>query len=295
MTDNSNNHPTPEAQPPVQAEFSVTHEQVQQAFTTAEAWRTETMLDPEFRAMAQEWGIKPGDTNDPNYWRAFATYGYNYAASVRTEQGPSLEMDAFEVLSTAPAYAFEQYGLHHSGFNSYEERESARQTTSYFNGLIRAFGENYPDARAADVLMSLAKVVNGSISNPTIRQEASNQLKATVRGAQHELGFGQILKAAGVRFMPATLEQDLSGIDYVVDDGRGRALFVDVKASLSEVEARGSAGVFAVKREKNSHRIVMFSMLRDEEFGGTFSISAQTATEKAPVLLAQLQKAAKVA
>ncbi len=273
----------------------VSRPEIQQGFVTASEWLTETTIDPEFRKYHMEWGVAPNDQRDPNYWRALMSYGYDSAANVRQESGSSVEIDAFELATATTAYVLEQHGMNHGGFNSYEERESARQTTSYFNGIIRSFAENYPEVDVTDILAPLTKIVNTTMPQRGLRQDGEKYIKDVIHGAQHELGFGQILRAGGAKFRPASQEEDLHGIDYVVDNGHGKAVFVDVKASLSQIEARGSEKVFAVKKDHGTSRVIMYSCIREDEFGGKFWLSEEVAAQKAPVVLAQLASAAKAA
>ncbi len=268
---------------------------IQEAFHVAERESYGLGVEDEFRTMCLAGKIDADDPSNPDYWRTMAMYGYEVAAADREANGPSMHADAAELLAVAPAFVIEQAALYTNRFNSQAERQAARQTASYFNGLVRSFAYNYPEVHASDMLGSLNKIIGRSVEDKAVRQVASTELKSAIRGAQHELAFGQLLSAAGIEYWAADIEQDLSGIDYIIKDAKGLALAVDVKASLSEIEARGSEKLYCVKKNGRESRVLIYSMIRDDELKDTFWLPDEVAQQKAPVLKAQLAQAAKAA
>ena len=100
------------------------------------------------------------------------------------------------------------------------------------------------------------------------------------------MAFGAFLSGAGLAHRTTTVSEDLEGIDYIVSM-YGQELPVDVKASLSEVEANNSQGVFAIRRGK----VIMFSMIKDAELHDSFFLPPEIIAQRAPAVAMSLDEA----
>ena len=96
---------------------------------------------------------------------------------------------------------------------------------------------------ASALTISLRQVAHVTVAqHPGQRQTAADELlRNIVRGAQHELAFGDILKKAaefyGLTYRRASTAEDLKGADYIVIPyANGPDIKVDVKASMSTIE-----------------------------------------------------------
>ena len=105
-----------------------------------------------------------------------------------------------------------------------------------------------------------------------------------LRGAQHELGFGQILEQCDVEFREADAGEDMGGTDYFVfRRGGNRELKLDVKASLTEIEKRHRTDnlPYAVRPDSSA---IVHSGIEDREFADSFFIPNELAQQKAAKL-----------
>lgn len=248
--------------------------------------------DPSFHATCVEAGVNPitdGETAD--YWHTFRLYVGDRVDNARRKGQDSLRMDALELTANLPAYLIEQRKLSAGNHHGYDEYHYSKQITSYYNGVVRNFAATYPETSASGMRSSLLTSVSQMVHDRGLRESAATSVKEMIRGAQHELAFGQILRHTGLPYQEATLEQDLKGIDYTVGVNR-HTLDVDVKASLTQMNARGAEGLFVVK---NEGKIAMYSMTLDSEFHDRFFTDEEAAANKAPQLLTQLKQAQRVA
>ena len=263
-------------------------EEITTAFAESQRTLYKLSADPQFHATCMERGVDPYDDMDkPAYWATVADYTHDRTARMRERGTDSIRIDALELLSTTPAYLFEQSALTQDKTSAPDkqmqngERRHSKEVVSYFNGLIREFAKKYPETRASDLTTALLNITNISIEDQALRQSANQEIHKTIRGAQHEIAFGQILAQTGRQFRPASLEEDLKGIDYV-DDEDTNPMYVDVKASLSELEARGSEGALV---RKPDGKLIMYSLVKDSELNGRFHIGDQAAHDKAQALI----------
>lgn len=238
---------------------------------------------PTLQTLCVERGIDPTGEKDPQaYWRTVAELAYNTVQGVRAEHGTSLELDAFELISATPSFVYEHFALDHHTLTNNDKRHDAKRVASYYNATVRNFAYTHPEASAHDISGALLATVNEHISDSSVQRTANTTFHNIIRGAQHELAFGQLLEATGRPYWPAGLEEDLAGIDYTVEGTEGHYLNIDVKASLSEIENKGASNeTYACKPDGN---IVMFSLVQDKELHDKFFLPEESVNLKAPVL-----------
>lgn len=268
-------------------------DKVAEAFSNAEeAIYTITEM-PEFaQACTQNHLDAIKSAHAPEYWQIVSNFAIEEIGKRRAEGEDSLELAAFEISALTPSYLFASRTLAHHEARNYKEARYLKERASYFNGLLRDAGATFEGMRASETSKAMETVafMAGLSDSATIEQ-----IKWTVRGAQHELAFGQILNHTSHNFTPATIEQDMRGIDYTINLG-SETMLIDVKASLSEIEALGGGrGAFALRRSPtNPHRtpvVVMYSYVKDHEFNDHFTIPDELAASRAPVVNELLQKA----
>ncbi|MGH7195537.1 MAG: hypothetical protein ACREGA_02045 [Candidatus Saccharimonadales bacterium] len=244
-------------------------------------------FDERFGAMLRANGLTARDSDKPIYWQCAAQFADDICAEDLEQGVEPKQLIIKELFAATPSFIYDSEQLSHpvdkTSPAAAAESRAAKESVSYFNGLIRAAAEQWPDMPASTLAKSLMNVANTSINNPAVKQSAAGLIRNCVRGAQHELAFGQLLAAAGRQFRGATVAEDLRGIDYVVarPDGRG-ADFVDVKASLSEIESRGQSRGFFVRAADG--RFITYSLLLDKELNDRFVVPEELAIERGALI-----------
>lgn len=246
---------------------------------------------PEFAEACLQSGLDPiKSTDTPKYWELVAGFALDDINNKRARGESEVNLAAYELVALTPSFLYANTALANHSAKNRDEFHNLKERVSYFNGVIRELGAR--GARASETMQAMANVA--SIAGLT-DTDTSAYIRQTVRGAQHELVFGQILSYTGHWYEPASTELDLQGVDYTLDFN-GVPLHVDVKASLSEVEALGvEKNAFAIKQSRRQGElptVVMYSLTHDREFHDTFAIDATAAAEKAAVLETLLTQAA---
>lgn len=263
-----------------------------QSFETAVKEAQNTFYDLTFEdgfaeAIAKQ-KLSPDDTDKPAYWREAADYAYARSrANSETQHDPEVILS--ELFAATPDFVYTQAILSRGrqAFPSNEAYHEARERASYFTGLLSEAAQAYPDAQASKMAVSLLNIANISIENTSVKMAATNIIRNKVRGVQHELAFGQLLAETGREYRAATTEEDLKGIDYVVE-GRKGELRIDVKASLHELEVRGSHGK-AYHVDPRDGQLKMYSLIQDRELQDRFFVPASVAEQKGAILNTMLR------
>lgn len=252
-----------------------------------------------FNELCIEEGLTLDDVNKPEYWHAVAEFASQASAEKLEQGGDKKQIVLNELLAATPSFIYDNAKLNHlrgSARVPNEEFHAVKRNVSYFNGLIRYAAEQWPEMRASELSQSLLNIANISIEDPVIKRSASRYINDGIRGAQHETAFGQLLEATGRTFQEADIDEDLRGIDYVIDRPDGHGVdYVDVKASLSEIEHHaiknhsGAAGPYA--RARDGH-LVMYSLITDKELNDHFFVSDKLAKQRGEGLADILNQAA---
>lgn len=260
--------------------------------------------DPNFLGICEQRGVDPfDDMSTPGYWQLFNKFAGQRITAMRERGASGLMIDTLELAALTPSHIYNQTYLDslqpllkQGGFKTLNPEQKERHAASLrqaseFNGHVREFGIQW-NPQAAGLHKSLGELIPMSVEKNG-RVGAGRTLAACIRGAQHELGFAQILTAAGIANRPASTDEDIKGKDVIVTEPGYPALDIDVKASLTEIEAKGGANEAFAKDPRGTFKV--YSLIKDSEFAdGRFRLSDADAAQKAtiiPGLLAKLRKA----
>lgn len=264
--------------------------ELREAFASAQQAVYKLTADPKLHERLVGKGIDPyADMDKIAYWDTLEEYSSEVVERHSSQSGKSLRLSAFELLAATPAFVLHQYESDAAVRQGRHKARDAQLRFSHFNSLIQNFASTFPDVRASLLESSLLGIVNTSVEHKDAHYAAGSLIHSTVRGAQHELAFGQILDKTGLPFSPSSLEMDVMGVDYIVHAARGRDIFIDVKASLSKMEGRNE---FTRPYTRNPEgTIQMFSLIHDSDLRDRFFIEDGLATQRAPVLYELLAEA----
>lgn len=243
--------------------------------------------EDEFLDYCDKKHIDIANTENPKYWTAVADYAYN-KTSYAKDSGEDTESHRLtELFAATPDFIYSQKQLENRHLPR-DQRRVLKERVSYYNGLIRNAAENHSSLTTTTLKKTLLGIAEKSIEDHDLQSAATNMIHYAVRGAQHELGFGQLLEAvcakkdSVVEFYKATVEEDLNGIDYIVEAKNGRDIAVDVKSSLSEIKSQGNYSTpYTINMEG---KLTMQSLLTDQDFEDRFYVSEGVINKKAEVL-----------
>src|SRR5262249_5920630 len=143
-----------------------------------------------------------------------------------------------------------------------QQLDQAKAAASHYHKLLRSFANTYPDTSVSKLQLALLNVANENLRNSSMRQFAAQAISARIFGLRSELGFGQLLDAAGRQHRDPTEEEDSHGADHVLlvgKNGDRREVYLDIKATLKEIEGSTPDSVYQVEVP---NKIKMFSLLR---------------------------------
>jgi hypothetical protein len=271
--------------------------QEQLALTTSLAHASETVAglpyETEFQAYAGDRGVDvTSDETDPlAYWQAVK----DFAATelVESSGGSKLDKQSLALIAGLPLSLTQSYYLEaHGQSMSPAGRRELKRGISEYNKTLKEFIEAHPqgsDELKASLLAAALATIGGDSREFTSHAETS--IDAHLRGMKHEMAFASVLDSLGVSWREATVEEDLKGRDIIIDFN-GQEIGVDVKASLSEVEAHhGDSSRSPVVYDERNNRFIVFSGFVEKDFHGTFKPSSATVDERAPMIGALLQAA----
>lgn len=226
------------------------------------------------------------------YLLALATSGkHDAVASVQNGEQPRNAI--FQQIATmTPLFVHVQTKLHDINSLSNQEKNKYKSIASEYNSLLRDFMSYYPDTKIADLNNFIldaalyAKSADLDMSKATIR--INKTINPTIRGAQHEYCVEQQLQYLAVTgqieaYRPATVHEDIRGIDLIAVTVNGKEVLLDVKASLSEIEAksRGRSAIY----HYNGRVVTVFSLTLDREFQGYICLKQKQIVEKSSPML----------
>jgi hypothetical protein len=170
-------------------------EEIAQAFDYAQMAVGAMQRDPSFHASCVENGVDPQkDRHSIAYWEEFRLYVGERTDKAREEGHDSLQMDAIELLANTPNYLLVQEQLNKHQHRPYDAVHHSKEVASYYNGLLRSFALNYPETSVEDLEVNLLTTVNKNFHSKHLRTVLANDVTPPIRGAQHELAFGQVQK-----------------------------------------------------------------------------------------------------
>lgn len=234
--------------------------------------------------------------DNPAYWDIMAEITDGYADFRRGKGDSELSVECVGIICRLPQLLLAKHRLDLHGDDFYDDKRRDKGTASVFNARIRKFFDEYPDTSISGFKKELALITGYMFTDTKDRKHIIKKLNETIRGAMHEFAFGKVLeRSASVRtgMQEATKEQDLQGIDYVINPEEPDELCIDVKASKHMIrELTDKAGIPNWNRpyypklghpgytDRRTGRyvpeskdvIVMYSLLEDEWFGDRFEL-----------------------
>lgn len=262
---------------------------IDRAIHTASSEVAELSFDPDFQAYLSAHNVRLETDDAEAYWGAVAGYTEQYVGTHETLT--PLEQDSFALVANLPLALTKRYHLDH--FTTSMDRSQIRQakeTVCAYNGLLKHFVTAYPQQseQLHQNLLAATLETMGSDS-AEFTAHAETVLRETFKGVKHEIGFAKVLDSLGVDYREGTVEEDLKGRDFIIAF-KGKQIGVDVKASLDQVDSKngGATGPTAVKRDGD---IVMYTLLTEKDFAGTFQPTEEAIANISLPAGAFLQKA----
>jgi hypothetical protein len=269
-----------------QPEYSA--EQIAESFQTAQSTLLSMRADPQFDQYCFNNNVNPKYAQEVQpYWTCVTEYAGAAIARTREKQGDSLQLRAFELVSSAPEYFLAERELHRTEFKPQRQKLIACE----FLNKLGDFAQDFPETKPSDVEREMLNTANQSFTSGYLLQSAERNIKTIIKGVKHETGFGQLLEAAGFRFHRGNLKNDLEGGDYLVALGkdRSRLTHVDVKSSVRSAQLYdGQRSPFSVK---SNGKVIIYSQLTENDFGDSFYAYNDIVQQKAPKVRSILMKA----
>jgi hypothetical protein len=249
-------------------------------------------FDEGFNGLLSEQKLSPEDTDKPEFWHMAAGFASDKCAGEQKNGASRKQLVLHELFAATPSFIYDNALLGQNNQSAIPEEEfrAAKENVSYFNSLIRETAEAWPDMPASTLAKNLMGIATISIEDNFVKHRAVESIRSSVRGAQHELAFGQLLEKTGRGFHSANVEEDLDGIDYVVQRPNGGEDYIDVKASLFEIESRGGEHNALFARKSAGH-LVMYSMLKNGDLDDKFFIPDEVAATRGQLLEETLEDA----
>jgi len=241
-------------------------------------------FDDDFVDFCRSNNIDPEDTAQPRYWEAAADFADQVSAKAREAGEDERRIAVRELFAATPDYIYQQNIARHNrrDYADQDKYQNAKERVSYYNCLIRYVAEQCPDMQASALTKHLVGIANISVENEHLREASSEAIRTTVRGAQHELAFGQLLAHSGREFRGASTEEDLEGVDYVVVNLDGSIELIDVKASQNTIESRGASNRPYIRGSDG--KLTMQSLVTDRELHDRFFVSESLAEQRGVTL-----------
>lgn len=249
----------------------------QSAIDTALRNAAESVADiefsPDFQAYLSDTNQKLNPADAREYWGTVANFTETYLEAHADLS--TLEKTAFTLAAALPLVLTASYSLKEYGGRYYPEKKIDKATTCTYNALLKEFVRAYPQ-QSESLHKSLLEITVLTIGDESkdFLTFADTQTEVTLKGIRHEVGYSQFLETAGIPYREASVEEDLKGRDIVIQHPL-KEIGVDVKASLSEVEAHSTSSDQAAYAVKGNGDIIMYSMIKESAFQGGFEPSKQ--------------------
>lgn len=310
--------PTQEETASYSSEKSVSTQEIQYALEDANTVHVDELMNSRtFLTRAKDAGIdieKQG-RNDPAYWDLFAEVTDGYADFRRRKDDDEPTVHSLSLICKLPQFLVAQHRIDTNGDDQYDRRDQDKDVASRFNASLRGFFDAYPETSIEGFTKELSMITGYMFSDVSDRKRIVEQLNDTVRGAMHEFAFKQVVERSGYArtgIREATAEEDLQGIDIVLDPDEWDELCLDVKASkykIQELAAKDNIPdwnrpfypklgheEFRDRRtgkivEARKDVVVIFSLLDDAWFEDRFTLSDERVNTVAGILPDTLEDA----
>lgn len=252
-------------------------------------------------ALTKEKGIDSHNLgqDSPEYWDLLAETTDGYADFRRGKGDSELTVQSLVLICKLPQSLIAVHKLETHGDEQYDLRKRDKEIASMSNARLREFFTSNPETSIKDFKKELSMITGYMFSNIEDRRSMVDQLNNRIRGAMHESAVEDIIEYSGYArngIREATTDEDLQGIDLVIDPGEWDELCIDVKASKIEIQNLAKeAGIknwnrpffprlgHAAYRDRASGKevakrkdvVVMYSLLDDSWFGDRFKLSDQ--------------------
>jgi len=247
----------------------------QETFSDAEELVLDIQDSPAFAEILEQYNI-PFDDTTSEYWEAvrFVTEK-SIKLGEYADNTPLLQ--AMRIVAATPDAAYKQYFLDNAEAYQldYETRQSYVRDVSMFNDRTRDYLADNLDTPFDQFSLLLTESASKGIDQQLIQPVAFG-MKARLKGIRAELGLEQKAAAAGISVQRGTTEQDLKGIDYIID-----GVPFDIKSSLHDVVANRGANIdkpYFIKGGKVT--LFPYDYAQDYE-AGSFRIKEDVIQERA--------------
>lgn len=239
--------------------------------------------------------LHPGD----NICNAMG-HGALWLAQKGTEQSGyrSHEADVFNVIALIEPFATNQKKLdtlqQASHPSKHNEKTFYLKKVIEFNHALKDMVDRNPRLGFSDVTRfttqaySLMNVKEIQSLSPEARQDRlgwfQNAIRRSSNGMRHEIGFEQILGSLDdIDYDETTVEGEIEGIDFYVSLN-GNEFGVDVKSSPTKAKQK------CLQQRNDGYRPnAIWSHLDDRDFGNSFRVSPELASQKAAAVREDLQ------
>lgn len=258
---------------------------------------SDLMVSDGFHQHLLDRGVTLEDEDAYRYWEELAVFTAKEASdnSLSQLESQSLQLAGFLPNFISNKYLLEQHSaVPRSQQSPYDAKEvkNAKMTASVYNSLLRDFARNHPqdpDQLHASLLeTSLATF--GAESNDVL-DFADKTIKTTLKGVKHELAFAAVLDRFNVNYRDTTTREDLQGRDLVVKIN-DHEIGVDVKASLTKVDAENRGSTNTAIATKANGDLVVYSLFEDKDFKRSFVPTDEALDLKSTVIAGSLYAAA---
>lgn len=281
------------------------------SFEKAEGTLIRIIDSPEFEEYCNSFGDQhgievPNDTTDPIYWAVVKAYTQSRRQQLEASGKVSEQfLDGLALLSSTPGaiFAQKQLDVMRAGGKSFrfsnlspQEQEvflASKIVVSEYNTLIRELAQMNPDVYVDDLVATTEQMMD--LAFPLDEHKAiGDSIDAVMRGAQHEVAFGQVLQQLkelyGFDFRPSTVQEDIGEgdgnkhrkfFDYIVITPDGEEILIDVKASTEAVKQLGFRGIIG-KRQDGTY--ITFSGIPEKALGGRFFLEQSEAQNVAAIM-----------
>lgn len=266
--------------------------------------------DKKFESELMKHGLNALSDDNPTYWKVFGEFvtermNFHEASAIEKDPGANILMlETVKVLANTPFFILCEKKLDEIrpkidefGYKSLTDpekqsyNEALKEVTRY-NNLLREYGQKY-NPRIDQLSRCLSEMLVFIIPDEQQKPYKISLINAA-RGARHELGFQQLLDAAGVPYEPGTNDEDLKGIDLKIMEPGYEPLYVDIKASSVGVRKSGRGNGYVSRRPDG--KLVVLSPFSDKDFeDNRFYVSPYVLEERSkhvPQLLMELRKLA---
>lgn len=202
---------------------------------------------------------------------AFAYTAESIAKTHETQGGyKSFEGHIYTIISKLPSYLDSKLSLDRLSAQGATRRERLPylEQVSKFNHVTKELIDNNTALTYSQLLLFMRQM-NGKMGNGDKDEYFKQEMKQTLNGMRHELGFEQILGSIpNVVYDETTVEQDLKGEDYRISINNSPFMPIDLKSNPNRAHA---AQEKAIRDGRNPH-LIIWTGIDNQDFGNGFRL-----------------------